>query len=116
MAREPTGVDYMPGNAIQSDANFFALREPYQQVKNGMFNPLTGREPIYGHVNYDLNPFQQEQTNAHMSGYQIQKQTRVADNMSPLYVMRAPTYEYPVKSGKNAPNVWARVYNGSQTQ
>jgi hypothetical protein len=102
--------DYREGNAIQSDNNYFAKNEGYQNVKNGMFNPLTGQEPIYGHVNYALNPLQMEQTNAHMFGYQAQKQTRVADNMSPAGVMRAPTYKYPVNG---PPNVWANVYTGS---
>ena len=102
--------DYREGNAIQSDNNYFAKNEPYQQVKNGMFNPLTGQEPIYGFVDYKLHPLQQEQTNSHMSGYQTQKQTRVADNMSPAYVMRYPSYTYPVNG---PPNVWANVYTGS---
>ena len=102
--------DYREGNAEQSNNNYFAKKEPYQQVKNGMFNPLTGQEPIYGHVEYKLNPLDQEQTNAQMSGYQLQKQTRVADNMSPIGVMKFPPYTYPVNG---PPNVWANVYTGS---
>jgi hypothetical protein len=93
--------DYREGNAIQSDNNYFAKNEGYQNVKNGMYSTLTGQEQIYGHVNYALN---------HMFGYQAQKQTRVADNMSPAGVMRAPTYKYPVNG---PPNVWANVYTGS---
>jgi hypothetical protein len=103
-------VDYQTNNAIQSDYNYFALSENYQNIKNGMFNPLTGEEPIYGHVNYSLNPLDQEQTNAGMSGYQNQKQTRVSDNMSPAYSMQFPAYKYPVNT---PPNVWANIYMGS---
>lgn len=102
--------DYREGNAEQSDLNMFAKNEPYQAIKNGMFNPLTGTEPIYGHVNYVLNPLEQEQTNAKMSGYQLQKQTRIADNMSPKGVMNFPSYRYPTNG---PPNIWANVYTGS---
>jgi len=103
-------VDYQRGNAISSSDNYYALGEGYQTVKNGMFNPLTGQEPVYGHVNYNLNPLQQEQTCAHMFAYQAQKQTRVRDNMSPAGVMNQPSYKYGVNF---PPNVWANVYNGS---
>ncbi len=102
--------DYREGNAEQSNDNMFAKQEGYQNVKNSMFNPLTGQEPIYGHVEYKLNPLAQEQTNAQMSGYQLQKQTRIADNMSPIGVMKFPPYMYPVNG---PPNVWANVYTGS---
>jgi hypothetical protein len=102
--------DYREGNAEQSNLNMFAKNEPYQQIKNGMFNPLTGQEPIYGHVNYRLNPLDQEQTNAKMAGYQMQKITRVADNMSPAGVSRFPAYQYPVNG---PPNIWANVYTSS---
>lgn len=103
-------VDYQPGNAQTSNNNYFAKRENYQTMKNGMFNPLTGAEPLYGHVNYTTNPLQQEQTNAQASAYQLQKSTRVNDNMSPAYQMNFPAYYYPVN---NRPNVWANVYQGS---
>ena len=102
--------DYRPGNAIQSDFNFFALNEPYQNIKTSMFNPLTGQEPIYGQVDYKLNPLQQEQTNAQMSGYGLQKQTRVADSMNPAGVIRFPSYTYPTNS---PPNNWVHIYTGS---
>lgn len=106
-------LDWQKDNDITSDFNFFARSEPFHEIKNGMFNPLTGQEPIYGHVNYKLNPLQQEQTNAKMSGYQNQKQTRVRDNMSPVYSMRFPAYQYP---SNGPPNVWANVYMGSRTR
>ena len=100
-------LDWSPLSMTTSTDNFFTNREPSKTLKNGMFNPLTGEEPIFGHVNYNLNPLEQEQTNAKMSGYQLQKITRVADNMSPAGVMRFPTYQYPV-------GAWQNVYEGSR--
>jgi hypothetical protein len=96
--------DWQPEVAQLSNNNMFAKNEPYQDVKNGMFNPLTGREPIYGHVRYRLNPLDQEQTNR--AGYEQQKQTRYRDNMDPAVAMRWPAYQYPV-------NDWRKVYQGS---
>lgn len=104
---DPNGWDWRGGNAVTGDSNLFNNREPYRLIQNAIFGPLTGQEPIYGHVKYHLNPLDQEQTNAKMSAYQIQKQTRVLDNMSPLGVMRYPAYKYPV-------NVWSNIYQGSR--
>lgn len=104
---KPQQLDWQVGVKHFQNDNYFAKEEGYQEIKNTMFNPLTGQEPVYGNVNYFLNPLQQEQTNAHMSGYQLQKQTRVADNMSPMGVMRFPAYQYPINK---PPNVWARVF------
>ena len=101
--------DWQSGVAITSNDNYFAKAEPYQKIKNSMFNPLTGQEPIYGHVNYKLNPALQEQTNSHMSAYQNQKQTRVRDNMSPEGVMRAPVQLYPVGH-------WLNSYQGASVR
>ena len=99
------GLDSQFGNP-----NWFAKNEPYQAVKNGMFNPLTGREPIAGHVNFVLNPLDQEQTNSHTSAYALMKQTRVANNMDPfrLMVNSAPGYGI-----NQPPNKWVNRYTGS---
>ena len=98
--------DWRNGNAITNNDNYFAKAEPYQKIKTGMFNPLTGQEPIYGHVNYRLNPMDQEQTMSHMSGYENQLQTRVSDNMNPGLVMRYPPQLYRV-------GVWQNCYQSS---
>lgn len=100
-------LDWQPMVQSLSTTNWYSNREGWKQVKNGMFNPLTGAEPIFGHVDYQLNPLEQEQTNAQMSGYQAQKVTRVADNMSPVGSMRMPTYQYPV-------GAWQNVFQGSR--
>lgn len=100
--------DWRPSNADLSNNNYYSQKEGYQNIKNGMFNPLTGAEPVNGHVNYFLKPLDQEQTNAHMSGYKDQKITRVADNMNPAFVMRFPPYQYPI-------NDWRKVFQGSQS-
>ncbi len=107
-----TQVDWQPGNDTLND-NYFAKGEGYQTIKNGMFARLTGEEPMYGHVNYKLNPLEQEQTNAHMSAYQNQKMTRVSDNMSPAGSMRFPWYQYPANT---PPNIWVHRFNGSARQ
>ena len=99
-------LNWQPGNALQSDFNYFSQEEPHQLIKNGMFNPLTGQEQIYGHMGYFLNPLAQEQTGAHMNAYGYQKQTRVADNMNPYFVMKAPPNRYPI-------NVPLNSYKGS---
>lgn len=100
-------LDWVPLSADLSCDNWFNNKEAWQSIKNGMFNPLTGQEPTFGHVDYKLNPMEQEQTNAQMSGYQLQKVTRVADNMSPIGSMRMPTYQYPV-------GAWQNVFQGSR--
>ncbi len=105
--------DWNGNEQNNGNPNYFAKNEGYQQVKSGMFNPLTGQEPVFGHMNYKLNPLDQEQTGAHSSAYSAMKQTRVAGNMSPAGVMTNPTYQY----GTNyPPNLWARVYQGSQVK
>ena len=102
-------LNWRPGTARQSDFNYFSNSEPHQKLQNGVFNPLTGQEPIYGHMNYILNPLAQEQTNAHESAYQKQKVTRVANNMNPFSaIMSAPPYRYPV-------GVWVNSYKGSMS-
>jgi len=101
--------NWQSGVAITSNDNYFAKAEPYQKIKNSMFNPLTGQEPIYGQVNYTMNPALQEQTNSHMSGYSNQLQTRVRDNMSPAGVMRAPVQLYPVGH-------WINSYQGASVR
>jgi len=104
-------LDWHPTNALQSNQNMFAKNEPYQNVKNGMFNPLTGREPIFGHCKYFLNPLDQEQTNGQSSAYEMQKQTRFNDNMDPNLSIRCSPYmptTYPI-------NDWKKVYIGSQS-
>lgn len=106
-------LDWAPGAAMNSNLNYFTQMEPHQKIKNGMFNPLTGREPIYGHTNYTLNPLDQEQTGSHMAAYQLQKQTRVADNMSPLPSMRFPPYQYPINTPTSA---WVHSYQGSRSR
>lgn len=100
-------LDWQPMVADLSCDNWYNNKEAWQSIKTGMFNPLTGAEPIFGHVDYQLNPMEQEQTNAQMSGYQLQKITRVADNMSPAGSMRLPTYQYPV-------GAWQNVFQGSR--
>jgi hypothetical protein len=60
-------------------------------------------------MNYPLNPLNQEQTNSHTQAYKGFGQTRVAYNMNPIGVMRAPNYQYPV--GK-----WQNSYVGSLTR
>ncbi len=100
-------LDWSPLSVNTSSNNFFTNLEPSKNLKNRMFNPLTGQEPVFGHVNCYLNPLEQEQTNAKMAGYQLQKITRVADNMSPVGVMRFPTYQYPV-------GAWQNVFEGSR--
>ena len=102
--------DWNGNEQNNGNLNYFAKNEGYQQVKTAMFNPLTGEEPVYGHMNYVLSPLDQEQTNSHTSAYTLMGQTRVAGNMNPVGVMRAPTYTYPVNG---PPNLWARVYQGS---
>lgn len=46
----------------QSD-NYFDQGEGYKSIKNGMYGQLTGREPMYGHMDYPRNPLDQNQTN-----------------------------------------------------
>jgi hypothetical protein len=100
-------LDWQPLASTLSTTDFYSNREAWKTIKNGMFNPLTGAEPIFGHVDYLLNPLEQEQTNAKTFAYQAQKVTRVADNMSPAGSMRMPTYRYPV-------GAWQNVYQGSR--
>lgn len=87
---------YFP--AHQQSDNFYALREGYQTIKNGMFNRLVGTEPVYGHCKFPLNPLDQEQTNR--PGWEMQKTTRVQDNRDPLRVMRNTPTQYPNYQGK----------------
>ena len=107
--REVSGVDYQPGNAELSSLNYFNNDEPYQNIKNGMFDKNLPQNPIFGHTKWILNPLDQEQTNAHMFAYQAQKQTRVANNMSPVFQMRWPYFQYPTPQ-------WVNVYQGSRTR
>ena len=113
-AFEPTRAqeyDWQPTNRETSSLNMRAKNEGYQTIKSGMFAQNRPENPIYGHVKYFLNPLDQEQCNAKMSGYQLQKQTRVSNNMSPDYSMRQPYYQY----GVNYPaNVWSNFYENSQ--
>jgi hypothetical protein len=104
-------LNWRPGTAEQSDFNYFCQNEPHQNIKNSMFNPLTGQEPIYGHRNDFLNPLDQEQTNAHMAGYKFQKASRVADNVNPFQasLMAVPSNRYPT-------NIWLNSYKGSQSR
>lgn len=108
---DPAGFDFRKGNALQSDFNFFSEREPWQMHKSSMFLQNQPGNPLYGHVNYKLNPKDQEQTNSHMTAYAGQKETRVADNISPAGAMRFPAYQYPSNS---PPNLWVNVYQGSR--
>lgn len=103
-------LNWQPGNAIQSDFNYFCLNEPHQDIKTSMFDTIPDGAPIYGHMNYYLNPLAQEQTNAHMAAYKFQKQTRVADNMNPFQtgLLAIPT-RYPV-------NVPLNSYKGSMSR
>lgn len=102
-------LDWSPMSAELSCDNWYNNKEAWKNMTGtNMFNPLTGQEPIFGEVNYQINPLDQEQTNAKMSGYQLQKQTRVRDNMSPMGSMINPTYRYPV-------GAWQNVYMGSRT-
>lgn len=100
-------LDWQPMVQLTSSDNFSTLKEGWQSVKSAMFNPLTGSEPLFGNVDYQLNPLEQEQTNAKTFAYQAQKMTRVEDNMSPAGSMRFPTYQYPV-------GAWQNVYQGSR--
>jgi len=109
-ASRTASLDWQPGNSISSSDNYFSQGEGYQSIKNGMFNPLTGQEPVYGHVNYRLNPLNQEQTMAHMQPYALQKESRVLNNISPAGVMRYPPFTYP---SNGPPNGWANHFNGS---
>lgn len=104
-------LNWREGTAIQSDFNFFTLNEPHHSIKNSMFDNSTADNGIiYGHTDYHLNPLEQEQTNAHMSAYQKQKVTRVANNMNPFSsIMSAPPERYPT-------NVWLNSFKGSQTR
>lgn len=106
-------LDWAQGTTLNSNLNYFSQKEPYQSIKNGMFNKLTGEEPSAGHINYRLNPMDQEQTNSHMAAYQLQKQTRVSDNMSPIGSMRFPPYQYPINTPTSA---WVHAYTGSRSR
>lgn len=106
VGREPTGVDYQSGNAEQSTDNYFSNDEPWQNIKNGMYEQNNPQNPTYGHIKWVLNPLDQEQTDSHMVAYQNQKSTRVAWNTSPVYQMRFPWYQYPSPQ-------WVNVYQGS---
>ena len=86
-----TNKAYFPARD-QSD-NYRALGEGYRNIKNGMFNQLTGNEPIYGFCKFPLNGLDQEQTNR--AGYEYQKQTRVLDNRDPVRVMANTPTQYP---------------------
>jgi len=96
-------LDWQPGVAALNCDNYFTSREGWQSVRTGALNPLTGEEPIYGHVNYLPPPIDV----TWRAPYALQQITRVADNMSPAGVMRNPTFEYPVPA-------WQNVYNGSR--
>lgn len=89
-----------------SSDNYFNNNEEWRPFKNSMFNPLTGREPVFGEMNYNLNPLDQEQTNSQTAAYKMNGITRVQGNMNPIGVMRAPPYQYPSKP-------WQSVYIGS---
>lgn len=103
-------LNWRPGNIDQSDYNHFHNNEPAEDLNISMFGPDSNPNKIYGFTQYDLNPLAQEQTNAHMSAYQKQKVTRVADNMSPFSsIMSAPPSRYPV-------NVWLNSYTGSMNR
>lgn len=95
-----------PSQADLSTDNYFNNNEEWRPFRNSMFNPLTGREPVFGEMNYSLNPLNQEQTNSHTIAYKQMGYTRVAGNMNPAGVMRLPNYQYPTKP-------WQSVYQGS---
>lgn len=95
-----------PIHADTSSDNYFNNNEEWRPFKNSMFNPLIGGEPIFGQINYNLNPADQEQTNSHTVAYQGFGRTRVAYNMNPTGVMRAPTYQYPVRK-------WQTIFQGN---
>lgn len=98
-----------PLQADTNDPNYFDRNEAWKPFKNSMFNPLTGQEPIYGQINYTLNPLNQEQTNSHTVAYAQNGQTRVAWNMNPTGVMRFPNYQYPTRP-------WQTNYVGSRSK
>jgi len=101
--------NWRPSNALQTSDNYFDLMEPYKAVKNSMFNTLNGEEPIFGHINFFLNPMEQEQTGAHTSAYFNQKLSRVYGNTDPFRLMRAPAITYPTTLPIN-------VYKGSMAR
>lgn len=99
--------NWAPTMSNVGNDNMFTRNEPHRQIKNGMFNPLTGTEPIYGQVNYFLNPLQQEQTNSHTSAYANQNITRIAWSTNAERVMANPAFSYPYPK-------WQNTYTGAR--
>lgn len=98
-------------NSIQyrtSDLNYFTNDEAFREFKNSTLDPLTGAEPIYGHMNTPLNPLDQEQTGAHTIAYQQFGLTRITGNMNPGWFMRYQPYTYPTRK-------WYSNYQGSSS-
>lgn len=79
--------------ADQQSDNYRTLNEGHHRIKNGAMNPLTGEEPIYGHMHYPRNPLDQEQTNR--PAYNIQKETRILDSRNPVRTMINIPSSYP---------------------
>jgi hypothetical protein len=87
--------DWQPGVAQLSDQNYSTKGEGWQKIKNGMYNRLTGDEPIYGLVNYELNPLNNEQCNAHKIAYQQQKNSQLHPSSGYSKYLPNPNIEYP---------------------
>lgn len=84
----------------QSD-NYFTKNEGWQQVKNGIFNQPTGKEPIYGSVNFELNPLDQGQTSREV--FALNGMTRAGGacgNKNPFKFMWRTASLYPANGGQ----------------
>ncbi len=97
MTREAGYQSSMMGAVNQSD-NMFVLKEGHQRVKNGMFDKLTGGEPIFGHVNFDRNPLDNNRNNLQAAA--IQGTTQVQWNKNPFPLMFKSPSQYPNYGGK----------------
>ena len=90
LSRDPR--PWLIDDRVQSD-NYFDMNERYKQISNGMFNPLTGGEPVYGHVDYTRTRDGVDNVN-NMAANNLYKQTRVAWNNG-LSTLNMPPSRYP---------------------
>lgn len=81
----------------QSD-NYYTLNEGHKQILNGMFDNNTTGNPIFGHVNFQLNPLDNNKTN--LQANDNQKQTRVSWSNSAFRSMRMTPSQMPNYGGK----------------
>lgn len=84
--------------AVQQSDNYFVYNEGHQKIRNGMFPSLTGEEPTYGHIDFERNPLDQQQTNHAVTD--MTKVTRVQWSNSAVKSMRAIPSQYPNNRGR----------------